>query len=262
MTLTREDLVDAAPADFWVACRDNGWQKSTAGLCRSFVQANLVVLPKSDAFDFLRFCQRNPKPCPVMEVLDPGDPQPRATAPGADIRTDLGRYSVYRNGRLDVEVDDINHLWTGEMTAFLLGCSFSFEYPLRKAGLPVRHVEQGTEVPVFRTNRECAPAGPFAGHLVVSMRAMPGELVAKAVEITAAHPEVHGAPVHVGAPEQLGIGDIARPDWGEPVQFCEGDVPMFWACGVTAQQVALESAPPLMITHSGDCMFMTNIPLE
>ena len=258
MTITLDELRDASPQEAWQLNRRQEWNRTTSGICHGFVQANLVVLPVGEAFDFLRFCGRNPKPCPVLEVTDPGDPEPKLMAPGADLRTDLPLYSVFRDGVLTETTKDITDLWTGDMVAFLLGCSFSFEHLLMDAGLPIRHIEQGVNGPVYLSDRACAPAGRYRGQLVVSMRPIPGARVAEAVTITAAHPEVHGAPVHVGAPEALGITDLARPDWGEPVTLHEGDVPVFWACGVTPQQVAMQARPPLMITHATGHMFVTS----
>ena len=261
MTLTLEDVRNAQPEEMWAACRDGRWDRPTSGACHGYVQANLVILPYVDAFDFLRFCQRNPKPCPLLEVTDPGDPEPKIFAPGADLRTDLGRYRVYRHGELVEERHDITNLWAGDSVAFLLGCSFSFEHALLDAGVPVRHIEQGINGPVYVSNRQCVPAGRFAGRLVVSMRPIPAALVPLAVTITAAHPEVHGAPVHVGTPSDLGVTDLDAPDWGDRVKFEPGDVPVFWACGVTPQQVALESRPELMITHATGHMFVTKASL-
>lgn len=261
MTLTLDDLREAEPAEAWAACREGTWNQTTSGICHGYVQANLVILPYADAFDFLRFCQRNPKPCPLLEVTDPGDPEPKIFAPGADLRTDLPKYSVYSGGRLEEEPTDIKHLWADDFVAFLLGCSSSFERPLLDAGVPMRHIEQHINGPVYLSNRQCTPAGRFAGQLVVSMRPIPPALVPEAVTITAAHPEVHGAPVHVGSPQELGITDIDTPDWGQRVQPAPGDVPVFWACGVTPQQVAFETKPELMITHSTGHMFVTNTKL-
>lgn len=258
MTLTLDDLRHATPQQAWQANREHAWNRTTSGTCHGYVQANLVVLPHADALDFLRFCQRNPAPCPVLEVTDRGNPEPTLMAPGADLRTDLPLYNVYRDGALEETVPDITHLWDEDMVAFLLGCSFSFEHLLLDAGLPVRHIEQQINGPVYRSDRDCLPAGRFHGKLVVSMRPIPGQLVPEAVTITAAHPEVHGAPVHVGHPAGLGIADLETPDWGQRVQPHDGDVPVFWACGVTPQQVALESRVPLMITHATGHMFVTS----
>jgi uncharacterized protein YcsI (UPF0317 family) len=241
-----------------LAAREGTWRGPTAGLAPGFTQANLVVLPQADAFDFLRFCLRNPKPCPVLEVTEPGSPEPAETAPGADLRTDLPRYRVYRDGRLEGEPDDVADLWRDDLVAFLIGCSFTFERALLAEGLPVRHAEQGVNVPMYRTSRECRPAGRFAGPLVVSMRPMTPAQAIRATQITSRYPSVHGAPLHVGEPEALGIADVAAPDYGDPVEVREGEVPVFWACGVTPQAAAEESRPELMITHAPGHMFVTD----
>lgn len=245
------------PPEAWQACRSGTWTSPTAGLCAGYVQTNLAVLPYEDAFDFLRFCQRNPKPCPVLEVLDPGNPEPALIGSGADMRTDLPGYRVYRNGALVEEPTDVRHLWRDDLVSFLLGCSFTFEHELRAEGIPVRHIEQKVNCPVYRTNQPCRPAGKFHGPLVVSMRPIPAHQIAQAVTISAARPDVHGAPVHVGAPDALGIADLAVPDWGDPVTLATDDVPVFWACGVTPQAVAERAAPELMITHAPGHMFIT-----
>lgn len=195
----------------------------TAGHCMGFAQANLVVLPKNLAYDFLVFATRNPKPCPIIEVLEPGNPEPALSAPGADIRTDIPKYRVYRRGVLVEEPASITHLWQDDFVSFLIGCSFTFEKPLLDAGIPVRHIELGRNVPMFITNMQCRPAGVFHGPMVVSMRPIPGRLVAKAVEVTAAMHAVHGGPVHVGAPEAIGIADLGRPDFGDSVPVYEGE---------------------------------------
>lgn len=247
------------PPDVWQACREGAWDRPTAGLAPGYAQANLVILPKDDAFDFLRLAQRNPKPIPVLEVLEMGDPEPKLTAPGADLRTDLPRYRVYQNGELVEERLEIRDLWRDDLVAFLIGCSFTFEKPLIDAGLPIRHIECGCNVPMYRTNRLCVPAGRFSGPMVVSMRPIPAHLVPKAVTVTARYPAVHGAPVHIGAPEALGIADINRPDWGDAVPIHPGEVPVFWACGVTPQAVAIQSKPAFMITHAPGHMFITGV---
>lgn len=241
------------------AIRAGQWTGPTAGLAPGFTQANLVVLPQSAAFDFLRFCIRNPKPCPVLDVTDPGSPHPDAAwAAAADLRTDVPRYRVYREGRLIEEPSDLLHWWRDDLVAFLLGCSFTFERALLAAGVPVRHLECGCNVPMYRTNRPCRPAGRFQGPLVVSMRPIPADLVPRAVQVTARYPAVHGAPVHIGDPAALGISDLARPDYGDPVPVNPNEVPVFWACGVTPQAVALTSQVPLMITHAPGHMFITD----
>jgi uncharacterized protein YcsI (UPF0317 family) len=242
------------------AARSGALTGPTAGLAPERAQANLVVLSEADAFDFLRFCVRNPKPCPVLEVTEPGSPEPAETAPGADLRTDVPRYRVYRDGELDGEPTDVADLWRDDLVAFLLGCSFTFERALLAEGLPVRHLEQGVNVPMYRTSWQCRPAGRFAGPLVVSMRPMDPAQAIRAARITSRHPSAHGAPVHVGDPGALGILDIGAPDYGDPVEIRDGEVPVFWACGVTPQAVAVASRPALMITHAPGHMFVTDLP--
>jgi uncharacterized protein YcsI (UPF0317 family) len=231
----------------------------SSGWAPGLTQANLVVLPRDWAYDMLLFGQRNPQPVPLLDVTDAGSYR-TALAPGADLRTDLPRYRVWRDGELVAEPTDVTDLWTGDLVAFLIGCSFSFETALLAAGVPVRNIEQGRNVSMFRTDRECRPAGRLSGPLVVSMRPVPGHLVATAVQVTGRMPQVHGAPVHVGPPEGLGIADLARPDFGDPVEFAPGDVPVFWACGVTPQAALMASRPPFAITHAPGHMFVTDVP--
>jgi uncharacterized protein YcsI (UPF0317 family) len=232
----------------------------TAGLGAGHVQANLAVLPREQAYDFLLFCQRNPRPCPLIDVTDVGSPEPAGVAPGADLRTDIPRYRIYRHGELADEVRDVTPYWRDDLVAFLLGCSFTFEWALLEAGIPLRHVEKGTNVAMWRTSIACRPAGIFHGPMVVSMRPIPATMLAKAVTASARFPGAHGAPVHVGDPSHIGIEDVGRPHYGDAQEFGPGDVPVFWACGVTPQAVALASKPPLMITHSPGHMFITDVP--
>lgn len=239
--------------------RQGKWRKPTAGLAPGYVQANLVVLPRDLAYDFLLFSQRNPKPCPVIEVTETGSPEPRLTAPGADLRTDIPAYRIYRDGQLAREVTDLLGTWTPDLVAFLLGCSFSFETALLEAGVPVRHIEEGKNVSMFVTSIPCTPAGPFAGPLVVTMRPIPAPLVPKAVQISGRFPAVHGAPVHVGDPAALGIRDLGKPDFGDPVTIRPGEIPVFWACGVTPQAVAMQARPTLLISHAPGHMFVTDL---
>jgi uncharacterized protein YcsI (UPF0317 family) len=217
-----------------------------------------MALPRDAAFDFLLFCQRNPKPCPLVEVVEAGRVEP-ACAPGADLRTDLPRYRVYRDGALAAEVADATPFWRDDLVAFLIGCSFSFEEALVAAGVPLRHLELGRNVAMYRTSRPCAPAGRFHGPLVVSMRPIRAEQVPLAVQVTARFERVHGAPVHVGAPEALGIRDLDHPDYGDPVPVEAGELAVFWACGVTPQAVALASRLPFCITHAPGSMFVTDL---
>jgi uncharacterized protein YcsI (UPF0317 family) len=249
-----------SPAAVRAAARAGEIHTSTAPLAPGHAQANLVVLPSALAFDFLVFAQRNSRPCPVLEVLDRGDPVPHSVAPNADVRTDLPAYRVYRRGQPEEEVSDIRSLWGEDSVAFLIGCSFTFEAALSTAGVPLRHVELGRTVPMYRTSLELRAAGPFHGHMVVSMRPIPVTLVDRAARATARYPAMHGAPVHVGTPGEIGIEDLGRPDFGDPVPVRPGEVPVFWACGVTPQAVAAASRPELMICHSPGKMFVTDIP--
>jgi uncharacterized protein YcsI (UPF0317 family) len=238
--------------------RSGQLQRPTAGLAPGYTQANLAIVPRDLAYDFLLFCQRNPKPCPLLEVLDVGDPEPRDLAPGADIRTDIPRYRVYRHGELTDEVDDITPFWRDDLVSFLLGCSFTFEHPLMDAGIRMRHVDMNVNVPMYITNRPCKPAGVFHGPMVVSMRPIPQAQVVRAVQITSRFPDVHGAPVHLGDPAALGIKDIERPDFGDAVTMAPDEEPVFWACGVTPQAVMMQAKPELAITHAPGYMFISN----
>jgi len=250
----------STPKEIRQAIRQSRYTGGTAGLAPGHVQANLVILPQRQAYDFLVFCQRNPRPCPLIEVTDPGNPEPVGVAPGSDLRTDIPRYRIYREGRLEAEVTDITTEWREDFVAFLLGCSFTFETALLQAGVPLRHIEEKRIVPMYRTDLACRPAGIFRGPMVVSMRPIPAPLIARAVTVTARYPMAHGAPVHVGTPGQIGIADVHKPDWGEPPTILPGEAPVFWACGVTPQAVALEARLPLVITHAPGHMFITDLP--
>ena len=233
--------------------------RNTGGMAPGHVQANLAILPVDLAFDFLLFCQRNPKPCPLLEVVEAGSTEPRETAPGADLRSDTPKYRVYRHGEMAEETEDVSEYWRDDLVSFLLGCSFSFETAMQRAGIPLRHIEAGTNIPMFVTNIETNPAGVFSGPMVVSMRPIPKDLVVRTVQVTSRFPGVHGAPIQVGEPEAIGIRDVDAPDLGDAVEIREGEVPVFWACGVTPQAVAMRSKPPLMITHSPGHMFITDL---
>jgi uncharacterized protein YcsI (UPF0317 family) len=239
-------------------CRAGRLEGPTAGLAPGHVQANLVCLPAAHAEDFLTFCKRNPGPCPLLEVLEPGGVEPLRAAPGADLRTDLPRYRVYAEGRLVAEPRDLRSHWRPDLVSFLLGCSFTFDRALREAGLPVRHEEEGRNVPMYVTSLPCQAAGPFQGPLVVSMRPMSPEQARRAADITARFPLAHGAPVHVGDPGRIGIRDLGKPDHGEAVSVHPGEVPVFWACGVTPQSVAVASRIPFLITHCPGHMLVTD----
>jgi len=248
----------ATPAEARQRYRE-GLVAPTTGWAAGFTQANMVMLPQDWAFDMLLFGQRNPQPVPLLDVTDPGATASRL-APGADLRTDVPRYRVWRDGELVAEPTDVSDLWRDDMVTFLIGCSFSFETALMAAGVPIRHIDQGRNVSMYRTNLDCRPAGRLSGPLVVSMRPIPAAQVVTAVQVTERMPEVHGAPVHVGVPEALGITDLAAPDYGDPVRIEDGDVPVFWACGVTPQAALMESRPPFAITHAPGHMFVTDVP--
>ena len=234
------------------------WRRPTAGVADGWAQANLVIVPRAYAADLREFCARNARACPLLDETAPGSPEPRV-APGADLRTDLPRYRVYRDGVLTQEVDDLSAVWQPDFVAFLLGCSFTFEAALARAGVPLRHVQLGRNVAMYRTNRACQSVGPFAGPLVVSMRPIPEDLVETAVRVTGRFARAHGAPVHVGDPATLGIRDLASPDYGDPLPLQPGETPVFWACGVTPQAAAEAARLPLMVTHAPGHMFITDL---
>lgn len=248
------------PSEARAICR-NGPPRPTAGMARGFTQCNMISLPREWAWDFLLFAQRNPKPCPVLDVTDPGS-HFSALAPDADLRTDIPLYRIWRDGVLTQETPDASEAWDEhpDLVTFLIGCSFTFEAGLLAAGIPVAHVEQGCNVPMYLTDRECRPAGRLSGRMVVSMRPIPADRVSEAVMISGRMPAVHGAPVHVGDPAGLGIRDLATPDFGDPVAIPAGHVPVFWACGVTPQAAVMASKPPFAITHAPGHMFITDTP--
>jgi uncharacterized protein YcsI (UPF0317 family) len=222
------------------------------------VQANLAILPRDLAFDFLLFCQRNPKPCPLLEVVDAGQVEPVLTTPGGDIRRDVPGYRIYENGEFTAEVDSLVPHWRDDLVSFLLGCSFSFETAMTDAGIPLRHQEMGSNVSMYITNVATNPAGQFSGPMVVSMRPIKRDQIVRAVQVTSRFPATHGAPVHIGDPAAIGIKDIAAPDFGDAVKIYPGEEPVFWACGVTPQAVALNCKPSLMMTHAPGMMFITD----
>lgn len=238
-------------------CRSGGHTGPTAGYADHHVQANLMIVPAAYAFEFLLFCQRNPKPCPLVEVLEAGQYTP-SCAPGADLRTDLPGYRIFENGVLQQEVTDISAFWRDDLVSFLIGCSFSFESALTDSGIRLRHIDQQRNVAMYKTTIPCVAAGRFQGNAVVSMRPIKSRDIARAVEITARLPQVHGAPLHIGHPEAIGIADLARPDFGDAVALLDDELPVFWACGVTPQYIAELSKLPFCITHAPGKMFVTD----
>lgn len=247
------------PSEARMKIRKGEITTQTSGMCNGYAQANLCILPKKYAYDFLLFASRNQTSCPILEVLDEGSRYTRYMADHADIATDIPKYRIYRNGVLTEEVTDISAYWQDDFVSFLIGCSFSFEGELLDAEVPIRHIEQGRNVPMFLTNIPCEPAGIFHGNMVVSMRPIPYGQVVRAVTATAAMPKVHGAPVHIGDPALIGIADITKPDFGDSVEIHVGDVPVFWPCGVTPQAAIMAAKPELAITHAPGHMFLTDV---
>ncbi len=231
----------------------------TSGMCPGYAQANLVVLPKEYAYDFLLFTQRNPKSCPVLEVSEEGDRLLHKIAPDADIATDIPKYRIYENGVLTGEYTNVDKFWRPDLVSFLIGCSFSFESELLDAGIEVRQISLGCNVPMYITNIECESAGIFSGKMVVSMRPIPYEQIVKAVTVTGQMPRVHGTPIHIGDPSVIGIADISKPDFGDAVPVYPGEVPVFWCCGVTPQSVVMNVKPSFCITHAPGHMLITDV---
>jgi len=236
-----------------------GLRTTTAGWAPGYAQANLIAVPADLAGDLRDFAERNPKPCPLLDVTEPGATGTRL-AEHADLRTDLPGYRVWLDGECVAEVADAREFWRDDIVAFLIGCSFTFEGALIEAGIPVRHLVEGTNVSMYATDRPCEPAGRLTGPLVVSMRPIPAHLVEAASEITSHYPDVHGAPIHSGDPAALGIADLSTPDFGDPVPIGPDDVPVFWACGVTPQAAVMASRPPFAISHAPGHMFVTDVP--
>lgn len=255
---TRE-IREATPAQARALIRAGRWTQHTSGIAERHVQGNVVILPKRWADHFLLYCQRNPKPCPLLAVTEPGVPALPKLGADIDIRHDVPRYRVWRDGELVDQPTDIGELWRDDLVTFVLGCSFSFEQALRDEGIRLRHVDQGRNVAMFRTSVATEPAGPFAGPLVVTMRPLAPAAAIRAVQITSRFPDVHGAPVHLGDPAQIGIQDLMRPDYGDAVEVLPGELPVFWACGVTPQAAIAQAKPDFCITHAPGAMLITDL---
>jgi uncharacterized protein YcsI (UPF0317 family) len=254
-----KSLVYAEPAALRAAIRSGKFTTHTSGQCPGYAQANLAVLPRDFAADFLRFCQLNPKPCPILGISEPGDPRIPALGADVDIRTDISGYCVFRDGEMVAETANLKSVWRNDMVAFAIGCSFSFEEALIEDGIRLRHFEAGCNVAMYRTNIATRSAGPFGGPTVVSMRPMKPADAIRAIQITSRFPNVHGAPIHFGDPAAIGIKDINRPDFGDSVEIRAGEVPVFWACGVTPQSAIRAARPPLSFTHKPGCMLATDL---
>jgi uncharacterized protein YcsI (UPF0317 family) len=258
-TVSHTNLLTSSASEVRAAIRGGSYQGHTAGLAAGKLQCNLAILPERFALDFLRFCQRNPKPCPLVGVSDSGDPKLPTLGRDIDIRTDVSKYRVFRDGQFSEEVTDISDHWTDDLVTVALGCSFTFENALLRNGVPVRHIETGKNVPMFRSNIDLVPAGKFSGKMVVTMRPIPEHQVAQAKEISSRFPQAHGAPIAVGDPAQIGIADLMRPDWGDAVEVRPGEVPVYWACGVTPQNVLLDADLPICITHAPGHMLIADV---
>ncbi len=241
--------------------RDGEHTGPTSGIAGDKVQANLAILPKEYAFDFLLFAIRNSKPVPIIEVLEAGEFVSRY-AKNSDIRTDIPQYNIYRNGELTETVSDIKKCWRDDFVTFLIGCSFTFEQAILDAGISIKHIDEGRNVAMYKTNIETEPAGGFKGNTVVSMRPFKKSLVDKVTEITNEFPNMHGGPVHAGDPKEIGIRNIDKPDYGDSIEIAEDEVPVFWACGVTPQNVVLNAKPEILISHAPGHMFITDINNE
>lgn len=256
-----EDMRMCNPAQARAAIRSGSWARPTAGLAKGFAQTNLAIVPSEYAADFLRFCMANRQACPILDVTAPGDPCPASIGGNIDLRSDLPRYKIFENGLVVDEPSDITHYWRDDLVSFSIGCSFSFEEPLMADGVRMKHIEQGTGVPVYRTNIPLIPAGPFGGNLVVSMRPLTPTDAIRAVQITTDMPSVHGAPVHIAKPELIGIDNLMEPDFGFPPIIDEDtELPVFWACGVTPQIALMNAALPFAISHAPGYMLITDVP--
>lgn len=247
------------PTDFRKKVRNNEYQKPTAGMCPGYAQTNLIVLPWEDAYDFLLFAQRNPKPIPILEVTEVGSRELQTLGNDIDVATDFPKYRIYRNGKMIDEYLSVVDFWREDLVSFLIGCSFSFEDLLVDAGIEIRQITEKANVPMFNTNIHLKQAGKFSGNMVVSMRPIKSSQIATAVNVTNRLPGVHGAPIQIGNPAEIGIYDLANPDYGDAVTINENEIPVFWACGVTPQAAVMASKPKFAITHSPGHMLITNI---
>ncbi|MFT5785351.1 MAG: hypothetical protein ACI9KK_000697 [Ascidiaceihabitans sp.] len=258
-SVSHSDLKATSAEQVRAAIRSGAYDGHTAGLAAGKLQCNLAILPERYALDFLRFCQRNPKPCPVVGIGDSGVPYLPTLGNDIDIRSDVSKYRVFRDGTFSDEVTDIADIWSDDLVTVALGCSFTFENALLRNGIPVRHIESGLNVPMFRTNIDLTPAGQFSGQMVVTMRPIPAAQVEQAREISSRFPQAHGTPIAVGDPAQIGISDLGQPDWGDAVEIKTGEVPVYWACGVTPQNVLLDAKLPICITHSPGHMLISDV---
>jgi uncharacterized protein YcsI (UPF0317 family) len=259
LDLSVDSLTHVSAQQARSSIRRGEWVSHTSGLAKGYVQGNVVILPEALASDFLRYCQRNPKPCPLLAVSEPGQAKLPALGNDIDICTDVPRYRVWRGGELVDEPTDISSLWRNDLVTFVLGCSFSFEQALSEAGLPMRHVQQNRNVAMYRSNIATESAGVFSGPMVVSMRPFSAANAIRAIQITSRFPDVHGAPVHLGNPAQIGIADLSQPDYGDAVNVLSDEIPVFWACGVTPQAAIAQARVEFCITHAPGAMLITDL---
>ncbi len=255
---THDQLAGLSAHDVRMALRSNSYSGHTAGLCTGRLQCNLVILPRAEGVDFERFCKENPVFCPLIAASAPGDTGLPSLGADIDLRRDLPLYFVYRPGQAVERVQDITALWRDDFMAFAVGCSFTFENALMRAGIDMRHVTEDVTVPMYRSNIATTPVGRFGGPAVVSMRPIPRDRADDVRRICAAFPHAHGAPVHIGDPSDIGIADIDAPDWGARVTIRDGEVPAFWGCGVTTQVALANAAPEIAITHAPGAMLVTD----
>lgn len=258
MSFDIKPYINMKPSEVRQKIREGVIDFPTSGMCAGYAQANLVILPAEYAKDFEEYTKLNPFPCPVLEIIR-DTPETHAMGEGANICTDIPRYRVYENGVFTKELTDASEYWKEGYVGFLIGCSFSFEEALLREGIDVRHISQGCNVPMYKTNIETKKAGPFFGPMVCSMRPMTPENAKKAYDITEKMPNVHGAPVHMGDPAEVGVADVMKPDYGDPVEIREGEITVFWPCGVTPQAAVENAKPPVVITHAPGHMFITDI---
>jgi uncharacterized protein YcsI (UPF0317 family) len=231
-------------------------------MARGFMQASPIILAGALALDFATFCQRNPKPCPLVATSSQGSPALPTLGRDLDLRTDIAGYRIWRHGELVDEVTDIADLWQDDFVGFAVGCSYSFEDALLRDGIELRHISQGVCVPMYMTDIPLEPSGPFRGRMCVSMRPMPAKDAIRAIEITSRFPLTHGTPVHIGDPRQIGIDDLDAPLVGDPVEVREGEICVFWGCGITPQYAMLQAKPEIAITHKPGCLLITDVPSQ
>lgn len=261
-SLEKAQVKDLAPAEVRAHMRSGRYKGNSWGVAQGFAQTAFVGVPRDLALDFMIFCQRNPQPCPVLEVTEPGSPLLRKMAKDADVRTDLSKYRVFKQGKLVAEPHDATEYWRDDMVGFLLGCTGSFESYMQRSGIRLRHIDEGKVGTIFVTNQQCEPVGSLRGPLAVSMRPIHWSQVARVVQLTSRFPAFHGAPVHVGDPRAIGIGDITKPWFGDVLDVKDDEVPVFWACSVTPQVVAVQAKLDYVITNAPACMFVSDVPTE